>query len=191
MKSRLIPLLALAVGCASLSLVPTLAAQTKNVTLQPGTLLMVRMIDGVSSKNKAGYSFTTRLESNLVADGVVLAPAGTVVYGKVQSSTQARRATGRSTLDIRLSAIVIGGTSYPLLTSAYTEEGASSTAKTAKAAAAGAIIGNNTGGSGGQGAAIGAGVAMLKRGESIEVPPGSLLEFVLTQPVTVTVQVAH
>ena len=36
----------------------------------------------------------------------------------------------------------------------------------------------------GKGAAIGATASLLKKGQTITVPPGALLEFTLTQPVT-------
>ena len=144
------------------------------------------MMDSVSSRSSAGANFTTKLEYNLVADGVVAIPAGTVIYGKVQSSTQARRAFGKSTLDLRLAQMVIGGSPVPIATSGFQQAGEASIKKVAKAATVGAIIGNNTGdGDGAQGAAIGAGISLLKQGQTITVPPGTLLEFTLTQPVTV------
>ncbi len=157
------------------------------VTVPAGTVLLVRMMDSVSSRSAAGANFTTKLEYDLVANGVVVARAGTLVYGQVQSATQARRAFGRSTLDIRLAQIVVGGSPFPLATSEYKEAGEDSIKKVALAAGAGAIIGNNTGGSGSGGALWGAGIAMLKPGQTLTIPPGALLEFSLTQPVTIQV----
>ncbi len=161
------------------------AAAAGPVTLPAGTLLLVRMSDTVSSKSSPGASFATKLEYDLVADGAIVAKAGTVVYGKVQSATQARRAVGRSTLDLRLVQIAPQGSPVPIVTSGYQEAGDASIKKVAKAAAVGAVIGNNTGnGSGSDGAAIGAGVAMLKPGETLTVQAGTLIEFTLAQPVT-------
>ena len=149
-------------------------------------MLLVRMADGVSSKNKAGTTFTTKLEYNLVADGVLVVPAGSLVYGKVQSSTQARRAFGKSTLDLRLAQVVVGGSPLPIVTSAFKEAGEASIKKAAKGAAAGAMIGAIAGDAG-QGAAIGATASLLKKGQTITVPPGALLEFTLSQPLSVRV----
>ena len=71
------------------------------------------------------------------------------------------------------------------MTSSYKEAGENSIKKVAKAAAVGAVIGNNTGdGDAGEGAAIGAGVSMLKPGEPIVVQAGTLIEFTLTAPVS-------
>lgn len=165
---------------------PAPAAAPSTVTLPYGTMLLVRMMDSVSSRNAPGANFTTKLEYNLVANGVVVVPAGTVMYGKVQSSTQARRAFGRSTLDIRLVQMVVGGNPVPIATSGYQQAGEASIKKAARGAAAGAAIGAIVdGGDGaGKGAVIGATASLLKKGQTVTIPPGTLLEFTLTQSVT-------
>ena len=163
---------------------PAPAAAPSSVTLPYGTMLLVRMMDSVSSRNPPGANFTTKLEYNLVADGVVVAPAGTVIYGKVQSSTQAGRVRGKSTLDIRLAQMVLGGSPIPIASSGYKQAGQASIAKAAKGAAAGAAIGAIAGDAG-KGAAIGATAGALMKGQTITIPPGTLLEFTLTQPITV------
>src|SRR5262245_3011567 len=57
------------------------ATQPASITLPAGTTLLVRMMDSVSSQNAPGAPFTTKLEYNLVVDGAVVAPAGTLIYG--------------------------------------------------------------------------------------------------------------
>ena len=167
---------------------PAATPASGSITIPAGTTLLVRMMDPVSSKNAAGANFTTKLETDLVVNNVVVAKAGTTVYGKVQSSTQARRAAGKSTLDIRLAQMVIGSTTVPIVTSEFKEAGANSLRKTARGAAAGAAVGAAVdGGDGaGKGAAIGATASLLKKGETVTIPPGTLLEFTLTQPVTIS-----
>jgi hypothetical protein len=160
------------------------AAAPSTVTLPAGTMLLVRMMDSVSSKSAPGANFTTKLEYDLVVNGVVAAKAGTVIYGKVQSSTQARRAVGRSTLDIRLAQMVPAGSPIPISSSPYKQAGQASIAKAAKGAAAGAAIGAIAGDAG-KGAAIGATAGALMKGQTITIPPGTLLEFTLAQPVSV------
>jgi hypothetical protein len=152
-------------------------------------MMLVRMMDGVSSKNAPGANFTTKLEYDLVVNGVKAVPAGTVIYGKVQSSTQARRAVGRSTLDIRLAQMVVGGSPVPVSSSPYKEAGEASIKKAAGGAAAGAAIGAIADGGEGAatGAAIGATAGALRRGQTVTIPPGALLEFTLTQPVNIRV----
>jgi hypothetical protein len=65
--------------------------------------------------------------------------------------------------------------------------GKSSTGKTAAGALVGAGVGAavDSSGGAGKGAAIGAGVSMLKKGQTVTVPPGALLEFRLAQPLKV------
>jgi hypothetical protein len=169
---------------------PAAAAPTtpQKVTLPTGTMLLVRMKDGVSSKNNAGTPFASKLEYDLFMDGVKAIPAGTLIYGKVQSSTQARRARGQSTLDLRLTQIVAGASTVSITTSSFEEAGERAIKDAARGAAAGAAIGAIVdGGDGaGTGAAIGATVGALKRGETITIPPGTLIEFKLTQPCTLS-----
>lgn len=165
---------------------PTPVPAPASVTLPAGTMLLVRMADSVSSRNAPGANFTTKLEYDLVVGTTVAVKAGTVIYGKVQSSTQARRAFGRSTLDIRLAQMVPAGSPIPISTSGFAEAGSASIAKAAKGAAAGAAVGAIAGDAG-KGAAIGATASLLRKGETVTIPPGTLLEFTLTQPVTLSV----
>jgi len=161
------------------------AAPAKSVTLPAGTMLLVRMMDSISSKNPAGTKFTTKLEYDVTSGGVVAVKGGTVIYGQVQSSTQARRAVGKSTLDLRLAQIVVGGQPVPITSSGFQEAGEASIKKAARGAAAGAAIGAIADDAAGKGAAIGATASLLKKGETVTVPPGALLEFTLSQPVTI------
>lgn len=165
---------------------PAAPAQNRTVTLPAGTMLLVRLMDGVSSRNRPGTPFTTKLEYDLGAGGGVAVKGGTVIYGKVAAASQAGRALGRSTLDLRLTQMVIGGQPVSVATSGHQQAGQASIAKAAKGAAAGATIGAIAGDAG-KGAAIGATAGALTRGQTITVTPGTLLEFSLTQPVTLQV----
>ncbi|HSH16501.1 MAG TPA: hypothetical protein VLD18_10730, partial [Verrucomicrobiae bacterium] len=55
---------------------PAAAASSKQVTLPAGTMLLVRMKDGISSKNKPGTPFTTKIEYDLFVGGTKVVPAG-------------------------------------------------------------------------------------------------------------------
>lgn len=171
-------------GSAAPAPAPASSGAAGTVTLPAGTMLLVRMMDGVSSKNPPGSTFTTKLEYDLAAGDKVAVKGGTVIYGKVMSSTQARRATGRSTLDLRLTQMVVNGQATPISTSGFAQAGQASVAKAGKGAAAGAAIGAIAGDAG-KGAAIGAVSGALVRGQTVTVTPGTLLEFTLAQPVTV------
>ena len=181
-------------GGASAASAPALAQATTaapaatSVTVNAGTTLLVRMVDGVSSKDSKGKRFTTTLEIDLVVNGTMVAKAGTKVYGRIANVKSAGRFAGKSELDLRLAELTVGSQLLPLMSSPYQQAGANSLSKTAKAAGAGAVIGNNTGdGDAKSGAAIGVGVGALKKGEQITVSPGTLLEFQLQQPLTVNI----
>ncbi|MGE3312223.1 MAG: hypothetical protein AB7O66_19845 [Limisphaerales bacterium] len=159
------------------------------VSVPAGTTLLVRMVDGASSNDPKGKRFTTTLETDLVVGGVMVAKAGTKIYGRIEGAQSARRFVGQSTLDLRLTEVTVGGSLVPILTGPYAQAGARSIGKTAKGAAAGAAIGAIAdGGDGaGKGAAIGAVASGLKKGQAVGVAPGTLLEFQLQQPVNVNV----
>ena len=159
------------------------------VTIPAGTVLMVQMRDSVSSQSATGANFSTVLQHNLVVNGVVAVKAGTVVHGKVQSASQAKRARGQSTLDVRLAQMVVNGNPVPISTGSYIQQGENETRKTVAAAGVGAIIGNNANGGGrsGEGAAWGVAAASLRPGETLTIPPGAIVEFALSAPVTVSV----
>lgn len=165
------------------------AASSKQVTLPAGTMLLVRMKDGISSKNKPGTPFATKIEYDLFVGGTKVVPAGAVIYGQVLGSSQARRALGQSTLDLRLTQIMAGSGPVPVVTSGYQQAGERAIKDAARGAAAGAAIGAIADGSdgAGKGAAIGVTAGALKKGESITIPPGTLIEFNLTQPCTITI----
>jgi hypothetical protein len=160
------------------------AAQAQTITLPAGTTLMVRIMDGISSKNAPGTTFATKLESDVSANGMVAIKSGTPIYGQVHSASQARRVAGQSTLDIRLTKVVIDGRSVQLSTTPYQEAGERSVRKEARGAAAGAAIGAIAG-SPGVGAAAGVAAGALKKGDTVTITPGTLLQFTLTQPLTI------
>jgi len=166
----------------------------KNVTVPAGTRILIRMIDSIdSSKQKTGYRFTASLETNLQAEDTVVAPRGTTVYGQLAQASSAGRMSGSSQLTLELTDIVIKGTAYPLLTSTYEIKGKGEGKKTAGKILGGTGLGALIGGiaGGGTGAAIGAlagaaggtALAASKKGEQLQIPSESLIEFRLEQPV--------
>lgn len=160
------------------------APASTTVSVPAGTTLVVRMLDGASSKDSKGKRFTTTLENDLIIDGRMVAKEGTKVYGRVENAQNAGRYRGQSMLDLRLTDLVVGDTFVPIVTGPYAQGGPSSLGKTARGAAAGAAIGAIAGDAG-KGAAIGAVASGVKKGQPIVVASGTLLEFKLQQPVTV------
>ncbi len=177
-------------ACAAMTLVLQAGAQQRMVTVPAGTSLLVRMIDTVdSSKNPVGSRFTASLETNLEVGGVVVAPAGTRVYGRLAESKEAGRMAGKSELQLELTEIVLNGTAYPVLSNDYQVKGKSSGGRSAKRILGGAGLGAAIGaiaGNAGMGAAIGAvagtTAAVAQKGQKVSVPSETLLEFRLQQP---------
>jgi hypothetical protein len=160
------------------------APAASSVAIPAGTTLLVRMVDGASSKDSKGKRFTTTLESDLIVNGQMVAKAGTKVYGRVENAQNAGRYAGKSMLDLRLTDLTVGGALVPIVTGPYAQGGAGSMGKTARGAAAGAAIGAIAGDAG-KGAAIGAVASGVKKGQPVVVAAGTLLEFNLQQPLTV------
>ena len=175
------------------------AAQTKKrITVPAGTRLLIRMVDSIdTTKQTKGYRFTATLETNLQAEDTVVAPRGTTVYGRLAEASSAGKMSGSSELTLELTDIVINGNAIPLLTSTYEikgkGEGGNTTKKVVGGAGLGAMIGGLAGG--GKGAAIGAGaggaagtaIAASKKGQQLQIPRETLLEFRIQQPVSLPI----
>jgi len=185
---------------SAFSAMPSPAApQSKNrVNVPAGTRLLIRTSDTIdSSKQKTGYKFTASLETNLQLDNTVVAPRGSKVYGRLANASSAGRMSGSSDLTLELTDIVINGTAYPLLTSTYELKGKGEGGNTAKKVVGGAGLGALIGGiaGGGKGAGIGAAagaaggtaIAASKKGQQLQIPSESLLEFRLAQPASLPV----
>lgn len=173
------------------------AQQSRRITVPAGTRILVRTSDSLDSRNqKAGARFTGVLETNLKAEDKVVAPRGSTVYGRLAGAKSAGRFAGSSQLTLELTDIVINGTAYPIVTTAFQlrgrGEGRTTTRRVAGGTGLGALIGGIAGGGRGAGigALVGAGAgtaASARRGQQIEIPSESLLEFRLAQPVALPV----
>jgi hypothetical protein len=168
------------------SVAPTQTAQPTSYVLPAGTQLLVRLTDPVSSSSAPGTRFATTLDHDLTApNGAVVLKAGTVIYGTVASSSQARRVAGQSSYDLRLTQINAGAQQIPISTTGVEEMGERSGRKAARGAGLGAGIGALAGNAG-AGAAAGAIAGGARRPQSVGAEPGQLLQFTLTQPATIT-----
>ena len=174
------------------------AAAQKKITVAAGTRILIRTVDSIdSSKQKAGFRFTANLETNLQVDNTIVAPRGSTVYGRLAQASSAGRMSGSSELTLELTDLVINGTAYPLLTSTYEVKGKGEGGNTAKKVVGGAGLGALIGGiaGGGKGAGIGAAagaaggtaVAASKKGQQLQIPSETLLEFRLAQPASLPV----
>ena len=170
------------------------AAQGNTISVPAGTRVLIRLSETLSSTNqRPGARFTGKLETNLMAQGVVVAPRGTTVHGQLVSAHSAGRMSGGSELALELTDIVISDTAHPIMTDTYQLQGQGQAGQTARSVATGAGLGSVIGAiaGGGRGAAIGAaaggGLGTARAaggggGQQVSLAQGTMLEFRLQHP---------
>ena len=173
--------------------------QVKYYSIKAGTTLRVRMEETISSKTaRVGNTFkTTTVDPVYSSGGLILAPVGSTVTGRVTNVKPASKDGKPGTIGVSFTTIVLPNGRRATITGMLTSldeggtksdnEGTASGKKTSKrnikfiggGAAGGAIIGGIAGG--GKGAAIGAGVGAvggfitkkLVKGPEAEVKDGT------------------
>jgi len=165
-------------------------------TIPTGSKVVIRMIDSVNSEtNKLGDTFVAVLEEPISQGGVEVIPRGADVRGRIAKIDDAGRLKGSAQLGLELTQIIVNGIPYSVTTSEYNEVGEGRGKETAKRAGIGAGIGAAIGAiaGGGKGAAIGAGVGgaggtaiqVMTKGEKLNIPSETKLEFTLRTPLVV------
>jgi len=154
-----------------------------------GTRVVVRTNTAINSRqHKAGHKFTVRLEADLVANNVVIAPRGATVYGMISQAKQSGRLLGKTSVQLAMTDIMIANQMKPIQTSeikAVTQgTGKSTVSRTARLAAIGGLANGSDGAK--NMAKVGVGASLLTSGNSINIPAGTLLEFQLAQPLSTT-----
>jgi hypothetical protein len=173
----------------------SIAANT-GYTVPTGTKVIIQLVDSINSEtSQAGSAFVAILDEPVLLDGIEVAPRGADVRGRITTANDAGRVAGKAELGLELTQIYLNGIPYALSTSEYSEAGKSRTGQTVQragiGAGVGAIIGAIAGG--GKGAAIGAGVGagagtasqVLTKGEKLNIPAETKLEFTLRSPLVV------
>lgn len=169
----------------------------ESVVVSGGSMIRVRVNQGMDSRHTVpGTLFDGVVLNDVVANNEVAIPRGTAVQGRVMDVQNAGALKGKGELALQLTQITLGGQTYPVLSDAWTHEGADKTSQTVGNAvglgAVGAMIGAVAGG--GPGALLGAGIggaagvgtsAASRRGEAM-IPPEAILTFHLAQPLPLT-----
>jgi hypothetical protein len=143
---------------------PMPPARTPNtVTIQPGTILAVRIGETISSvRNEVGDGFVATLDRPLVIDGFVIAERGARVEGRVVEAQHPGRANGPSNLGVELIEVSTSdGQRVHVRTATFKKESASSNA--------------------GDWANI-----VLARGKPAEIPVETRMNFRTREPITIT-----
>lgn len=171
-------------------------AANTGYTIPTGTKITIQTVDVINSEtSKEGSTFVATLDEPLMANGVQVAPRGADIRGRIATVSDAGRVTGSAQLGLELTQIYVNGIPYALTTSEYSEVGESRTGQTAKRAGVGAGVGAVIGAiaGGGKGAAIGAGVGagagtavqVMTKGEKLNIPAETRLEFTLRTPLVI------
>ena len=176
---------------------PAPVRQPEHVTIPAGTVITVRMIDRIdSSRNRPGEEFAATIDAPVVVDDRVVIHRGADARVRLVESRSAGRMTGRSELHVELVGLAIGAQSYAVETGMVEKAGASRGKRTAATVGGGAVIGTLLGAIAGKGkgaaigGAIGAGagtaVQASTKGEQVQIPPETKLDFTLRAPLTLT-----
>jgi len=172
----------------------------KEVTIPAYTTIPVRITETLDTKTaQSNDAFHGALAADLGVQGVIALRHGAPVVGRIVDARDAAHFKGSALLSLELTEVQRGGQKIPLVTQAYTKEGAGrgkdTAVKAGGGAALGAIIGAIAGG--GKGAAIGSvaggaagtGVNAVTRGEQVVIPSETLINFQLQSPITLRVTI--
>jgi hypothetical protein len=133
------------------------------VTIQPGTILAVRIGETISSvRNEAGDGFVATLERPLVIDGFVIAERGARVQGRVVETQHPGRWNGPSNLGVEIVEVSTSdGQRIRVHTATFKKDSASSY---------GGDLAN----------------VVLVRGKPAEIPADTRMVFRVQDPLTIT-----
>jgi hypothetical protein len=159
-------------------------------------MVVIRMVDAINSEtHKLGATFVAVLDEPIVVSGIEVAPKGSDVRGRISNINEAGRIAGAAELGLELTQIYVNGIPYSMTTSEYAEVGENRAGQTARRAGIGAGVGAVIGAiaGGGKGAAIGAGIGaggatavqVMTKGEKLNIPAETKLEFALRAPLVI------
>ena len=149
---------------------PPAPPEPNRVTLNAGTLIPVRLVDGLTAeRNLPGDWFTATLYKELVADGFVIGERGARVEGRVVASDKGGRVKGVSSLTVELVRLhTSDGQTVAIQTDGFERRAAETHLQDAEKVGAGA------------------GVVMATRGNAATLPAETRVTFRLKAPVTIT-----
>ncbi len=170
---------------------PAVPPAPAEISIPAGTSLAVRVDQRISVKtSRPGETFTGEIVQPIrTSDGNLLVPKGTRVKGVVDASHRRGRFKGASTLELRLTAMTLNGSEYPVRTRDLTERKKGKGKRTAAFIGGGSGLGMLIGGlaSGGTGLIIGglagggAGTAAagFTGNRDLDIPAESIVHFKL------------
>jgi len=143
------------------------------LTMKPGTYVNIRLNQALSSSHsKAGDTFTASLVQAVIVDGVVVAPRGQVVYGRIAEAEKAHNGQD-SRLGLELTSLTLADGNPALL---HTQLVAKPGAATPRGISSEPVVSTP---------AAGAAPVLTNHSHATELYPGTVLTFSVTAPVTV------
>ncbi|HET7102896.1 MAG TPA: BON domain-containing protein [Terracidiphilus sp.] len=179
---------------------PTPMPTVRQISLPAGTQIPVRIAEAIDSKTaQPNDSFHASVAKDVIENGLVVIPRGSPVLGTVTDARGAAHFKGTSLLTIQITQLTTRGQKVDLSSDTYSKEGKARGKNTAAKAGGGAVLGAIVGAiaGGGKGAAIGAaagggagaGINAITRGEEVQIPSESIVDFRLQSPITVNVTI--
>lgn len=178
------------------------------VTVLENTTLQVMNDMPISSRaTRAGAKLSFTVTRDVVVGGILVIPCGAAVFGTVVSAKQAGRLTEASNLTLELTALNLGGRSYPVYSTPFKVVGQSKTRPAVHKIATGAAVGavamdadiaahdhvqlkpeerlRAEGIAAGLGAGVGMAIAASSPPSIARIPAESQMEFILASPIAV------
>lgn len=171
-------------------------ARPSMATVPSGSVITVRMIDGIDSQaNRPDQTFAASVAAPVVVGNQVVIPQNSDATVRLVSASSSGKFTGSAQLQLQLVSVTIRGTRYDVQSGNYQQSGASRGKRTAETVGGGAAVGALVGALAGRGkgAAIGAGVGaaagagyqVLTKGSKVKVPSETKIDFTLGAPLSV------
>ncbi|MDR3740493.1 MAG: BON domain-containing protein [Terracidiphilus sp.] len=178
---------------------PSYQYATQPVTVPQGTLLQVRTNEAVDSKHaQEGQPVQFTVIQDVTFGGVLAIPRGATVHGVLTGvkNVGSGTLTGHAELALQLTALDLGGQSYPIQSDQFQVKSPGKGERTAGNIVTGTLLGALIGGAagGGSGAAIGAvaggtvgtAASAASGGPNAWIPAEALVSFHLMMPETVS-----
>ncbi len=184
-------------GAAPAAAPPAPAPAPKAVTIPAGTMVNVRLTQGIDvDVSQAGQTFKAVVDDPVMVGGAITIPRGASAVVQAVHVEQSGKMKGSDKISLKLNTVAFGGMVHQVTTS-YVEtkgkgEGKRTARKVGGGAGLGAIVGGIAGGGGGAaiGAAVGGatGAAVASQGEEhLTLPAETRLQFQLSAAVTIRV----
>jgi hypothetical protein len=174
---------------------PAAAAAPKPVTVPAGTMLNVRLTQGIDvDASKAGQTFKAIVDDPVMIGGSVVIPRGASAVVQAVHVEQSGKMKGSDKISLKVNSIGFGGMVHEVATTYVETKGKGEGKKTARKVGGGAGLGAIVGGiaGGGSGAAIGAAVGGVAGGavaaggeEHLQLPAETRLQFQLSAAVNI------